>query len=48
MNLLQQANAQFGQTFLIVTHNKKISRMAHRTIFIVDGVIDRDDQGKRY
>lgn len=33
---------QFGQTFVIVTHDEGLSRITDRTIHIVDGVIKKD------
>jgi lipoprotein-releasing system ATP-binding protein len=31
---------QFGQTFVIVTHDEELAQMTDRTIHIVDGIVD--------
>ncbi|HPQ09056.1 MAG TPA: ABC transporter ATP-binding protein [Bacteroidia bacterium] len=37
--LFFELRKEFGQTFVIVTHNEHLAQMADRTIHIVDGVI---------
>lgn len=40
--LLEQINAKFGTTMLIVTHNNAIKNMVHKVIIIKDGLIKKD------
>ncbi len=37
--LLEQINAKYGTTMLIVTHNNSIKNMVHRVIFLKDGQV---------
>ena len=37
--LLEQINAKYGTTMLIVTHNNSIKNMVHKVIFLKDGVV---------
>ena len=39
--LLLQLRQQYGQTILLVTHDKELAQMADRTVEIVDGMIER-------
>ena len=43
MDLLTQLNREQGQTFVIVTHSPEIAARCHRTIHMVDGVIDYEE-----
>ena len=38
-DLLLQLRKQYGQTILLVTHDKELAAIADRTIEIIDGVI---------
>lgn len=40
--LLEQINAKYGTTMLIVTHNNSIKNMVHKVIHIKDGMISRE------
>lgn len=40
--LLEQINARYGTTMLIVTHNNSIKNMVHKVIHIKDGMINRE------
>ncbi len=40
--LLEQINAKYGTTMLIVTHNNAIKNMVHKVIIIKDGQIVKD------
>lgn len=40
--LLEEINAKYGTTMLIVTHNNSIKNMVHKVIFIKDGLISRE------
>ncbi len=40
--LLEQINAKYGTTMLIVTHNNAIKNMVHRVIYLKDGQIRKD------
>ncbi len=40
--LLEQINAKYGTTMLIVTHNNAIKNMVHKVIIIKDGQIKKD------
>ncbi|MBO7362324.1 MAG: ABC transporter ATP-binding protein [Lachnospiraceae bacterium] len=37
--LLEQVNAKYGTTMLIVTHNNSIKNMVHKVIFLKDGIV---------
>jgi ABC-type lipoprotein export system ATPase subunit len=43
MELMQELNREQGQTFVIVTHDPSIAARCHRTIHMVDGLIERED-----
>ena len=40
--LLEEINAKYGTTMLIVTHNNSIKNMVHKVIFIKDGIISKE------
>ncbi|MGN1338827.1 MAG: ABC transporter ATP-binding protein [Oscillospiraceae bacterium] len=40
--LLEEINAKYGTTMLIVTHNNAIKNMVHKVIIIKDGLIKKD------
>ena len=40
--LLEEINAKYGTTMLIVTHNNSIKKMVHKVIFIKDGLISKE------
>lgn len=40
--LLEEINAKYGTTMLIVTHNNSIKNMVHKVIIIKDGQISRE------
>lgn len=40
--LLEEINAKYGTTMLIVTHNNSIKNMVHKVIFIKDGLISNE------
>ena len=37
--LLEEINAKYGTTMLIVTHNNSIKNMVHKVIFLKDGIV---------
>lgn len=43
MSLMQELNREQQQTFVIVTHDPSIAARCHRTIHMVDGVIEREE-----
>jgi len=43
MTLMQELNRDQQQTFVIVTHDPAIAARCHRTIHMVDGVIEREE-----
>ncbi len=43
MSLMQELNREQQQTFVIVTHDPDIAARCHRTIHMVDGVIEREE-----
>ena len=43
MTLMQELNREQQQTFVIVTHDPDIAARCHRTIHMVDGVIEREE-----
>ena len=40
--LLEQINAKYGTTMLIVTHNNSIKNMVHKVIFLKDGIVKNE------
>ena len=40
--LLEQINAKYGTTMLIVTHNNSIKNMVHKVIIIKDGLVKQE------
>ena len=40
--VLEEINAEYGTTMLIVTHNNSIKNMVHKVIFIKDGLISKE------
>lgn len=40
--LLEEINAKYGTTMLIVTHNNSIKNMVHKVIFIKDGLVSKE------
>ena len=45
MSLMQELNEQHNQTFLIVSHDSGVAARCHRTIFMRDGLIEREEAG---
>ncbi len=45
MGLMQELNEQHNQTFLIVSHDSGVAARCHRTIFMRDGLIEREEAG---
>jgi putative ABC transport system ATP-binding protein len=43
MSLMQELNREQQQTFVIVTHDPGIAARCHRTIHMVDGIIEREE-----
>jgi ABC-type lipoprotein export system ATPase subunit len=43
MSLMQELNREQRQTFVIVTHDPSIAARCHRTIHMVDGIIEREE-----
>ncbi len=43
MSLMQELNRDQQQTFVIVTHDPSIAARCHRTIHMVDGIIEREE-----
>ena len=43
MDLLVELNRDHGQTFVIVTHSPEIAKRCHRTIYMRDGAIEREE-----
>ncbi len=41
MDLIRKLNDK-GQTFIIVTHNPEVAKMCKRTIYMLDGKVDKD------
>ena len=44
VELLKMSNKKYGQTLVIITHDKNIALQAHRVIAIEDGRITRDER----
>jgi len=42
--LFLRLRKEFGQTFVIVTHNKELAEMADRKLVIVDGIISTENE----
>ena len=42
MSILKKSNERYGQTLIVITHDKRIARMANRIIEIRDGLIIGD------
>ena len=42
LTLLEQVNAQYGTTMLIVTHNNAIKNMVHQVVLLKDGQIHKN------
>ena len=40
--LLEQINARYGTTMLIVTHNNSIKDMVHKVIYLKDGLVKKE------
>ena len=40
--LLEEINAKYGTTMLIVTHNNSIKNMVHKVIIIKDGLVKKE------
>lgn len=45
--LLEEINAKYHTTMLIVTHNNSIKNMVHKVIFIKDGLISREYENEK-
>ena len=45
--LLEEINAKYHTTMLIVTHNNSIKNMVHKVIFIKDGLINREYENEK-
>ena len=45
MSLMQELNQQHDQTFLIVSHDSGVAARCHRTIYMRDGLIEREEAG---
>ena len=45
--LLEEINAKYHTTMLIVTHNNSIKNMVHQVIFIKDGLISREYENEK-
>ena len=44
MNMILKLNAENNQTFVIVTHSDEVAELTNRTIFMRDGVIEKDSK----
>ena len=44
--LLEEINAKYGTTMLIVTHNNSIKNMVHKVIIIKDGLVKKEYQNE--
>ena len=47
LKLLEEINAKYHTTMLIVTHNNSIKNMVHKVIFIKDGLISREYENEK-
>lgn len=43
LELTESINKKFGTTILIVTHNRAISEMTHKTVYLKDGAVGRTE-----
>ncbi len=43
MTLMEELNAEKGQTFVIVTHDPGIGRRCHRLITMNDGLVTNEE-----
>lgn len=43
LELTESINKKFGTTILIVTHNRAISEMTHKTVYLKDGALSRTE-----
>lgn len=43
LELTEDINRKFGTTILIVTHNRAISEMTHKTVYLKDGAVSRTE-----
>jgi lipoprotein-releasing system ATP-binding protein len=46
LNYIKQANQELQQTFLIATHNNRLTEGLHRTLYLDDGKISRDERSE--
>ncbi len=44
MEVFTSLNAEFGQTMMVITHNPEVAALAHRTIYMRDGVLVSEAQ----
>ena len=44
LNMMLKLNTENNQTFVIVTHSDEVAELTNRTIFMRDGVIERDSK----
>ena len=44
LTLLEQINQRYKTTIFMVTHNEEIRKMAHKTIYLKDGMIFRTEE----
>jgi len=47
VSLLRRLNEQFGTTFIIVTHNLEVARVADRTVYLRDGRVVKEVVNRR-
>ena len=43
LELIERINALYHTTILIVTHNQTISQMTHKTVYLKDGAVSKED-----